>query len=529
MFQLKTNVIIEPLINCWHAQLHCMPPATYALRLTKQLIPALESYLAEPGTHETAWQFDELIGGDFLCYQQRETDYIIQLLSKIKKECNALIAFSRDIDALQHLIIQHNDSGLEETYNKLPQNIRPFVELYYDAFQQANFRFFENMLYKSKLYEEKNQSIVIRSINDDNRLYCQITPKKFEMQDLHIKLPFRDQFYDKLFSTRIKPISQPEINSLYSHLSNHSTCSYEQFIKIFTKNDNCQKPNKKIGSMNIRYFGHACLLIETIDTTILIDPIIPHTYKNCSPRFSYNDLPDEIDYLLISHSHHDHVQIEHLIQLRSRIKTVVVPTNNYGSILDPSLKLFFHQLGFSQVIELRELENITHGNTHIITLPFIGEHGDLAIYSKTAFLIQCNDKSALCAVDLDNINEPLYQLASQFTGKINALFISVESIGAPVSWLYKPYLYKKLSSTSDAKRSLKASNTKGIISLIKSFHCEKVYVYAMGQEKWLSHILHIDSHNHDNQKNELTALSSYCAQQSILFKNLLQKDDILWK
>ena len=44
----------------------------------------------------------------------------------------------------------------------------------------------------------------------------------------------------------------------------------------------------------------------------------------------YDDLPDVIDYVLITHNHQDHLLFETMLQIRSRIKHVVVPRNGGG-------------------------------------------------------------------------------------------------------------------------------------------------------------------------------------------------------
>jgi hypothetical protein len=55
--------------------------------------------------------------------------------------------------------------------------------------------------------------------------------------------------------------------------------------------------------------------------------------------FSFSPLPPKIDYICLTHSHQDHVNIETLLQLRYKIDPILVPKNNGGSIADPSLKL----------------------------------------------------------------------------------------------------------------------------------------------------------------------------------------------
>lgn len=47
---------------------------------------------------------------------------------------------------------------------------------------------------------------------------------------------------------------------------------------------------------------YACILIQDT-TSILFDPVINNKISNDIPRYSFDDLPDNIDYIVITHSH----------------------------------------------------------------------------------------------------------------------------------------------------------------------------------------------------------------------------------
>jgi hypothetical protein len=79
----------------------------------------------------------------------------------------------------------------------------------------------------------------------------------------------------------------------------------------------------------IRYFGHACLALQTVHAAIVTDPFI--SADSAAPgRFTYRDLPDYIDLVLITHGHQDHMVLETLLQLRGRVGAVVVPRSSRG-------------------------------------------------------------------------------------------------------------------------------------------------------------------------------------------------------
>ncbi len=87
----------------------------------------------------------------------------------------------------------------------------------------------------------------------------------------------------------------------------------------------------------MRYFGHACILVETKISAILIDPLISYYgYLSSVSHFSDVDLPDTIDYVLITHNHQDHILFETLLPLRHKIRNVVVPRTRSGGALQDS-------------------------------------------------------------------------------------------------------------------------------------------------------------------------------------------------
>jgi L-ascorbate metabolism protein UlaG (beta-lactamase superfamily) len=71
-----------------------------------------------------------------------------------------------------------------------------------------------------------------------------------------------------------------------------------------------------------RYFGHACILVETNGISMLFDPVLSYTYESNISRYTYLDLPETIDYVLITHNHQDHVLFETLLQLRHKIRHI---------------------------------------------------------------------------------------------------------------------------------------------------------------------------------------------------------------
>src|SRR5205085_7248853 len=117
------------------------------------------------------------------------------------------------------------------------------------------------------------------------------------------------------------------------------------------------------------------------------DPMISYKYESEIARLTFADLPDAIDYVLITHAHLDHVVLESLLQLRHKVRNVVVPRNGGGFLQDPSLRLLLSNVGFKNVIALDEFQSLEVAGGRITSLPFFGEHHDLNIRSRPSYWI----------------------------------------------------------------------------------------------------------------------------------------------
>src|SRR5262249_29168180 len=149
-------------------------------------------------------------------------------------------------------------------------------------------------------------------------------------------------------------------------------------------------------------------------------------------------------YVVITHNHQDHVLFETILQLRHKIKNIIVPRNGGGALQDPSLKLLLQNIGFKNVIELDELGEIQIDNGTITGLPFFGEHADLNIRTKLAYVVRTGKHSLLLAADSCNIEPKMYEYVHNFFGDLDVCFLGMECDGAPLTWLYGPLLTKTI-------------------------------------------------------------------------------------
>ncbi len=119
--------------------------------------------------------------------------------------------------------------------------------------------------------------------------------------------------------------------------------SYWDILKAYFKTIPDKEPKKPIpfvkrnlhewdsDSTSLVWFGHSSYLIHTHNKNILIDPVFS---GNASPvsffgknyagsnEYKVEDLP-EIDLLIITHDHYDHLDYETIVKLRTKVKQVI--------------------------------------------------------------------------------------------------------------------------------------------------------------------------------------------------------------
>src|SRR2546430_17035811 len=79
---LKSNVVIEPLIDKWYAWSHLVSPATAAMNIVHRHLEVLESYILAPHIHVEAVKNPQMRGGPFMDIDESK----IGLVKELKKE-----------------------------------------------------------------------------------------------------------------------------------------------------------------------------------------------------------------------------------------------------------------------------------------------------------------------------------------------------------------------------------------------------------------------------------------------------------
>ena len=484
---LKPNVALEPLYNQWYAWWFLISPATAPLFVANLHLKIMQSFVANPAIHVAALKNPALAGGPYINYGVDKAAEMKQLLERTMREQADTLHFAQAVADLEKMLATEGlGYSLEEVYKKVPDVLRGYVELFYDLRNRPQIRFLESLLYRSPHYKESSQSLSFRVLERDARPYVFSTPRLDSAEGLHVRKPFRHEAVDALFAMRHTPAPVEPVREALGI----SSADAALFSSFFTEKAPRRTPRYDGPGVRVRYFGHACALIESKHVSLLTDPVIAYDVPSDLPRYTHADLPEHIDYVLITHGHADHLMFDTLLQLRHRVGTIVVPASSGGWLTDPSLKQLLRNTGFRNVVALEDMESLPlPGGGNLVGLPFLGEHGDLPVQAKLAHLIQLEGKSLLMAADSNAIEPRIYDHARGAVGEIDVMFLGMESEGAPMSWMYGPLMPSPLQRKMDQSRRLNGSNAERAIEIVERLGPKQVYVYAMGREPWMSHVM----------------------------------------
>lgn len=483
-YRLADSTTVEPLINQWAVWSDMIAPAPYSMHLKHYQIKTLWSYLDNPELHIKACRNPKLAGGPFVDISVEQVDKVQALLGSMERQRSNLELAKAIAEVYERLAREAKGQSLEPFYNKLPECLRGYTELVYDYYNHPILRLMEGPLYASPYYNRDLQSLRFFTVQrDDSRRFFLNTPRLLDEDEIDWRVSFESSEIDELFRIELSPrplgyirevmgLGQQQENALLPFLSSEPTLRHETWQE--------SRPH-------IRYLGHACVLVEWNGISIMTDPWIGAIPRYGGlERISYRELPKKIDFALITHAHHDHFVPETLLRLRHRIDCLVVPKTFGLFYTDPSLKLLARQIGFKNVIELDSLETIKLPGGEIIAAPFLGEHADLP-HGKSAYVVRLGKESILFGADSNCLDRRLYEHLHRSIGDIETVFLGMECVGAPLSWLYGALLPSRIQHDHDVSRRTRGSNAEAALALLEAVGGKRVYVYAMGREPWFQY------------------------------------------
>ncbi|MEY9878159.1 L-ascorbate metabolism protein UlaG (beta-lactamase superfamily) [Streptacidiphilus sp. MAP12-33] len=520
---LRSRAIIEPLVDRFYAWFYTVAPVQAAMNLAFLQIPLLESYLQSPQVHIAASNNPELRGGYFVNIPEDRVEEVRELLATIKRDRAEMIRFAEAIAEGQELL-RANATGFDLTplYPQLPKELGGVVEMAYDTDNQAQIRFMEPLAYKSPAYAPARQSVQLSLETGIERPFILSTPRLTNPDVLELDIPFNHPGLEELFKARVH-------GATVSHLREAlglDEAQTEQLLTLLADEPELAEDRHIPDGGRIRYFGHACLVLQTPEGSVVTDPFISADNSQ-GDRYTLDDLPDFIDLILITHGHQDHIVLETLLQLRGRVGSIVVPRSSRGNLPDPSMALVLRQVGFN-VIEVDEFDEVPFPGGKVTATPFLGEHCDLDIRGKSTYWVELAGKRVFVGADSSGIDPKLYRYIREHLGKADLAFIGMECDGAPLTWLYQALLTKPVTKKMSNSRKLSGSNAKQAGEILTELGVDEAYVYAMGEEPWLGHVMATTYNEDTYQIKQIEEFLDWAGQRGITAGHLYGQQEWRW-
>lgn len=520
---LRPDAIIEPLVDGFYAWMHTVAPVQAAMNLAFVQVPLLESYLQSPQVHINASNNPELRGGFFIGIEESRSAEVRDLLSSIKRDRADMLDFAAAVAEADELV-RTSATGFDLTplYPKLPSALSGLVEIAYDTSNQPAIRYIEPLVYESNVYTEARQSVQLSLENGIERPFILSTPRLSSPEVLDLRIPFRHPGLEELFRSRVHGTTLSRLRELLE-LNDDQAASLGRLL--------ADKPDLSAdrhidGGARIRYLNHACLVLQTPEAAIITDPWVSAD-ASATDRFTYRDLPDYLDLALITHGHQDHIVLETLLALRGRIGKVVVPRSSRGNMADPSLALYLAHLGLP-VVEVDDFSEVEFPGGKVIATPFLGEHADLDIRAKSTYCVKLGGRTVFVGADSSGIDPVLYRYIRAHVGQVDIAFLGMECAGAPLTWLYQGLFTAPVTKKMSNSRTLSGSNAQQAAEIMTELGADEAYVYAMGEESWLGHVM-ATSYNEDSyQLSQVAEFMTWCADHGVKSDHLLGQHEWRW-
>jgi len=206
-----------------------------------------------------------------------------------------------------------------------------------------------------------------------------------------------------------------------------------------------------------------------------------------------------------------------------------VPSGCGGSLADPSLEAMLRVLGFPVVTSLAELETRELGDGLAVTaVPFLGEHADLDVRTKMIPLVELSGRRFMFATDVTLVEPALFERLGDAVANIDALFVGMECVGAPLTWLYGPLLDHRPTREHDQSRRLNGSDAAMANELARLVGAKRIYAYAMGYEPWLRHLTGSDYDVSSEQYRQVGLLAKLAGARGIPAELLHLSGERIW-
>jgi hypothetical protein len=98
-----------------------------------------------------------------------------------------------------------------------------------------------------------------------------------------------------------------------------------------------------------------------------------------------------------------------------------------------------------------------------------------------------------------------------------------------MSWLYGPLLSKPLDRKMDQSRRFSGSDYDKCRRIVERFNCKEIYVYALGQEPWLTYALSLKYTEESNPIIHSNKLVQDCTGRGLVAERLFGIKELLYE
>jgi L-ascorbate metabolism protein UlaG (beta-lactamase superfamily) len=520
---LRSNTIIEPLTDRFHAWLHTVAPVQAAMNLAFMQVPLLESYIENPRVHINAAESPDPHGGHFVGVDEDRKGEVGDLIASIKRDRAGMLGFAAAV-AEGAALLRESATGFDLTplYPKLPAALNGLVEMAYDTGNQPSMHFLDPVVYRSEVYDVARQSVQLSTDRGARRPSILSTPRLPGADVLDLPLAFGHPGLAELAKAGIAPTTLARLREVLELDDARAAL----LGGLLDAQPSLSADRQIEAGGRIRYFGHACLVLQTPQATIVTDPFIS-TDTCAGGRYTLDDLPDHIDLVLITQGHPDHLVLETLLRLRGRVGAVVVPRSSKAGLCDPSIGTCLTHLGLP-AIEVDDFSEVPFPGGKVTATPFLGAHSDLDIRAKSTYWVELAGKKVFVGADSPGIDPLLYRHIREHLGQADMAFLGMNCDAAPVTWLYQALLTVTVSKKMSRSRTLSASNAAQAAAITTELGAAQAYVYSMGEESWQQHVTATAYSEDTFRFKQVEEFLGWCADRGIGAERLADKREWRW-
>jgi L-ascorbate metabolism protein UlaG (beta-lactamase superfamily) len=206
---------------------------------------------------------------------------------------------------------------------------------------------------------------------------------------------------------------------------------------------------------------------------------------------------------------------------------VVVPRCSRGNLPDPSLALCLEHVGLP-VAEVDDFGEVEFPGGKVTVTPFLGEHADLDIRAKATYCVQLAGRTVFVGADSSGVDPGLYRYLRRHIGDIDVAFLGMECAGAALTWLYRALLTRPVSKKMSDSRTLSGSNAAQAGAIVTELGVSEAYVYAMGEETWLGHVMATSYRADSVQLQQVGQFLAWCGEHGVKAEHLYGQREWRW-